>query len=84
MLAQDQSSSAKRGGLVVDVSSGLIFLKKKKKATLFTKCALICTMALRPAWQKFFSWASPHLKSFRSVVMFCWKEYKTWLHFLYT
>ena len=28
MLAQGQSSSAKRGGLVVDVSSGLIFLKK--------------------------------------------------------
>ena len=31
MLAQDQSSSAKKGGLVADVSSGLIFLKKKKK-----------------------------------------------------
>ena len=31
MLAQGQSSSAKRGGLAVDVSSGLIFLKKKKK-----------------------------------------------------
>ena len=30
MLAQDQSSSAKRGGLAV-VSSGLILLKKKKK-----------------------------------------------------
>ena len=30
MLAQGQSSSAKRGGLAV-VSSGLIFLKKKKK-----------------------------------------------------
>uniref|UniRef100_F6Q9S8 CD81 molecule n=1 Tax=Equus caballus TaxID=9796 RepID=F6Q9S8_HORSE len=30
MLAQGQSSSAKRGGLA-DVSSGLIFLKKKKK-----------------------------------------------------
>ena len=29
MLAQRQSSSAKRGGLAVDVSSGLIFLKKK-------------------------------------------------------
>ena len=29
MLAQGQSSSAKRGGLAV-VSSGLIFLKKKK------------------------------------------------------
>ena len=28
MLAQAQSSSAKRGGLVVDVSSGLIFLTK--------------------------------------------------------
>ena len=31
MLAQSQSSSAKRGGLVVDVSSELIFLKKVKK-----------------------------------------------------
>ena len=31
MLAQGQSSSAKRGGLVADVSSGLIFLKKEKK-----------------------------------------------------
>ena len=29
MLAQGQSSSAKRGGLVADVSSGLIFLQKK-------------------------------------------------------
>ena len=30
MLAQSRSSSAKRGGLPADVSSGLIFLKKKK------------------------------------------------------
>ena len=29
MLAQGQSSSAKRGGLAEDVSSGLIFLKRK-------------------------------------------------------
>ncbi|WP_187114573.1 hypothetical protein, partial [Fusobacterium necrophorum] len=29
MLAQGQSSSAKRRGLAADVSSGLIFLKKK-------------------------------------------------------
>ena len=29
MLAQGQSSSAKRGGLAVDVSSGLIFLKEQ-------------------------------------------------------
>ena len=29
MLAQGQSSLAKRGGLAADVSSGLIFLKKK-------------------------------------------------------
>ena len=32
MLAQGQSSSAKRGGLATDVSSGLIFLKKSVKA----------------------------------------------------
>ena len=31
MLAQGQSSSAKRGGLAADVSSGLIFLKKKNR-----------------------------------------------------
>ena len=31
MLAQCQPSSAKRGRLAADVSSGLIFLKKKKK-----------------------------------------------------
>ena len=31
MLTQGQSSSAQRGALAVDVSSGLIFLKKKKK-----------------------------------------------------
>ena len=31
MLAQGQSFSAKRGGLAADVSSGLIFLKKKKR-----------------------------------------------------
>ena len=30
MLAQGQSSSTKRGGLAEDVSSGLIFLKKKE------------------------------------------------------
>ena len=30
MVAQGQSSSAKRGGLAADVSSGLIFLQKKK------------------------------------------------------
>ena len=31
MIAQGQSSSAKRGGLAADVSSGLIFSKAKKK-----------------------------------------------------
>ena len=31
MLVQGQFSSAKRGGLVADVSSGLILLKKKKE-----------------------------------------------------
>ena len=31
MLAQGQSSSAKRGGLAADVSSGLMLLKKNKK-----------------------------------------------------
>ena len=31
MLAQGQSSSAKRGGLAAEVSSGRIFLKNKKQ-----------------------------------------------------
>ena len=35
MLAQGQSSSAKRGGLAADVSSGLIFLKKKNLTLLY-------------------------------------------------
>ena len=34
MLAQGRSSSAKRGQLGADVSSGLIFLKKKKRLSL--------------------------------------------------
>ena len=42
MLAQGQSSSAKRGGLVA-VSSGLIFLKKKK-AHLFLSKDLISSL----------------------------------------
>ena len=43
MLAQDQSSSAKRGGLAADVSSELIFLKKKKKYIYsVTSSFLIC------------------------------------------
>ena len=37
MLAEDQSSSAKRGGLAV-VSSGLIFLKKKKERKISPFC----------------------------------------------
>ena len=37
MLAQSQSSSAKRRGLAADVSSGPIFLKKEKKKTLTQK-----------------------------------------------
>ena len=36
MLAQGQSSSAQRGGLAADVSSGLIFLQRKKNI-----CSLI-------------------------------------------
>ena len=35
ILAQGQSCSAKRGGLVADVSSGLIFLKKKKDSLIY-------------------------------------------------
>ena len=44
MLAQGQSSSAKRGGLAADVSSGLIFLKKTKTKT--TKQTLLKALFL--------------------------------------
>ena len=36
MLAQGQSSSAERGGVAMDVSPGLIFLKKKKSISFVT------------------------------------------------
>ena len=42
MLAQGQSSSAKRGGLVADVSSVLIFLKKKKTRICHTELLNSC------------------------------------------
>ena len=41
MLAQGQSSSAKRGGLAADVSSGLIFLKRKSTDILLQLNKLI-------------------------------------------
>ena len=48
MLAQGQPSSAKRGGLAADVSSWLIFLKRKKKNlkqfTKFTSYMLVFTI----------------------------------------
>ena len=37
MLAQDQSSTAKGGGLAVDVSSGLTFLKRKPLGFIILK-----------------------------------------------
>ena len=40
MLAQGQSSSAKRGGLAA-VSSGLLFLKKKKKEFIHTNTHIL-------------------------------------------
>ena len=52
MLAQGQSSSAKRGGLVADVTLGLIFLKKKKTEKL---CLVTCTLPmswLHHIWEK--------------------------------
>ena len=45
MLAQGQAYSAKRGGLAV-VSSGLIFLKKKRNQDLIDVCALCAMYAL--------------------------------------
>ena len=45
MLAQGQSSSAKRGGLAADVSSGLIFLKKQKKTKTIAKLPRILYFA---------------------------------------
>ena len=49
MLAQGQSSSAKRGGLAVDISSGLICLGNKKKRERRTPehCALHSGRGLR-------------------------------------
>ena len=44
MLAQGQSSSAKRGGLAADAGSGLIFLKpKQNKAEQFLE---VCVLTL--------------------------------------
>ena len=43
MLAQGQSSSAKRGGLA-DVTSGLIFLGKKKSGLYTVECD-VCSIA---------------------------------------
>ena len=65
MLAQGQSSSAKRGGLAADVSSGLIFLKNNLKSfelwptSLTTMYLLILTQVSKVIhhlnWQKFAS-----------------------------
>ena len=63
MLAQGQSSSAKRGRLA-DVNSGLIFLKKKKKLhkqiriTLLHKCLYFFTLHLENFARAFYflSW----------------------------
>ena len=49
MLAQGQSSSAKRGGLAADVSSGLIFLKKRKKG-------IECSGLRTERWWNLFLW----------------------------
>ena len=46
MLSQGQSSSAKRGGMVADVSSGLIFLKKQKLAALFFAAPDLFTISI--------------------------------------
>ena len=48
MLAQGQSSSAKRGGLAADVSSGLIFLKKKNKNKTALQMPLLCFLVGDP------------------------------------
>ena len=47
MIAQGQSSSAKRGRLVADVSSGLIFLKKKGDNSSSVGTALVVTGQLK-------------------------------------
>ena len=44
MLAQDESSSVKRGGLAAAVSSGLIFLKKKGLSQAEGQIRLGCSM----------------------------------------
>ena len=47
VLAQGQPSSAKRGGLAADVSSRLIFLKKKKKKRMVWALARWCSTWVR-------------------------------------
>ena len=48
MLAQGQSSSAKRGGLAADVSSGLTFphfkKKEKKEPRMFQNVKTFCSV----------------------------------------
>ena len=51
MLAQGQSSSAKRGGLAVDVSPGLIFLKKEKKKKEWVRRAGEEKETAAPVWR---------------------------------
>ena len=49
MLAQGQPSLAKRGGLAADVSSGLIFLKKKKERKNRLSIKIISAIFFDPA-----------------------------------
>ena len=54
MLAQGHSSSAKRGGLAADVSSGLIFLKKKSQNGIYTIILNPVAGILSPQFTKVF------------------------------
>ena len=68
MLAQGQSSSAKRGGLVA-VSSGLIFLKKKKSTKFNGQVSLFQERIKKPIWLEFsFNLShSPQTRIFHSL-----------------
>ena len=75
MLAQGQSSSAKRGGLAVDVSSGLIFLQKKKKILkkktygsfcVQSVCGFITTKNFKANWENLHNFREKGTLRFKS------------------
>ena len=56
MLAQSQPSSAKRGGLVADISSGLIFLKKPPRNHVLKSWYLITLIIYYSSIEDILKW----------------------------